>query len=77
MLANLVGTFDWPATFVVIGIAGSIAIGYIGWINRTPISIQEMKLQNDRDQNAAMLARDRDVQMAKIQQNLITSHRED
>ncbi len=75
MLSNFVGTFDWPATFVVVGVAASFAVAYAAWLARTPIKLQEMRMQNERDTTLAKYTADRDVQMAKVQQNLITSHR--
>lgn len=75
MLSTIIGTFDWPATVVVVGAAMALAIAFSAWLARTPVELQKMKMQNDRDIALANTAMNREVNMAKMQQNLITSHR--
>jgi uncharacterized membrane protein YccC len=77
MLSTIIGTFEWPATAVVVGVAIAAAIAFTAWLQRTPRKLQEMKLQTERDVAKANIERDRDVQLAKLNQNLITSHREE
>lgn len=76
MLANIIGTFDWPATAVMVAFAFGASIAFIAWVNRTPTDMQRRKLQNERDLNAATVKGKIDVELARVQQNMITSHRE-
>jgi hypothetical protein len=77
MLSTLIGTFDWPATAVVVGCAIAAALGFTAWLNRTPFRLQEMKLQTERDTAVARIAADNDITKMKLNQNLITSHRQE
>lgn len=75
MLSYFIGTFDWPATFVVVGSLCALALGLTAWINRTPFRIQEMKIQSERELGIANVERQRACDLAKIDQKVITSHR--
>lgn len=77
MLSTLIGTFDWPATAVVIGVAIAAALGFTAWLNHTPVRLQEMKLQTEHDTTLARIAADADLNKTKLNQNLITSHRQE
>jgi hypothetical protein len=75
MFSSIVGTFDWPTAAMVMGVASSLAAGFGLWVNRTPVKLKEMKIMSDREIGLAQIERNRQVEMAKIDQKLITSHR--
>lgn len=78
MLGYLVGNIDVPAAaFMIFAVLGLAAVVTALLARKRPqdYDIEKMKLQNDRDVALANTTANRDVSMAKVQQNLITSHR--
>lgn len=78
MFSTLIGQFDWPSMFVVVGIAVALAIAFSTWLAITPRKLQEIKLQNDRDLELAKYSRD--VEITKINvgaKNALVAHRQE
>lgn len=83
MLSNFIGAIDWPAAAIVVAIAVTICIvatTYIGKYRRrveidNDFELSKIKQKDDQDLKMAKAIADRDFNMKRIDQGLITSHR--
>lgn len=74
MLAQIIGTFDFPSMLVVVGGLTACAIVLSTWLARTPPRISIMKLQNEHQETLLKLGNSHQERLAAQSQNLITSH---
>lgn len=76
MFSHLIGTFDYPSMFVVVGCAVAIAGAFTAWINHNPMVLRRAKMQYDHEEMLLRSQNERAISLAKIesQGKLITSH---
>lgn len=77
MLFSLIGNFDYPSMFTVVGVAVAAAAAFAAWINRNPVRLREAKLQFEHQEQLLRFGNAHSEQMAKLEKNLITSHRQE
>lgn len=74
MLAQIIGTFDFPSMLVIAGPCVGMGIALAAWFARTPPRISIMKLQNEHQETLLKLGNSHQERLAAQGQNLITSH---
>lgn len=80
MFSYLIGNLDWPSAAALIVLFASIGAAGLAIItkhkSKDEIEIEKMKIQNSREESLYMRETNRIVETKKLEQNLITSHRE-
>lgn len=80
MFSILIGNLDWPSAAALIVLFASISAAGLAIItkhkSKDEIEIEKMKIQNSREESLYMRETNRIVETKKLEQNLITSHRE-
>lgn len=80
MLQVIIGQFDYPSAIVMVSFFVGIGICFtVYFTNRKTkedYEIKRMELQNSMQENMYIRESNRIIETKKIEQNLITSHRE-
>lgn len=76
MFQLLTGSIDWPGMMTFTGFCVAIAIGFTAWINRPNHHIEQLKIELENSRRLRLDQMQHDLDLKKLQQNLITSHRE-
>lgn len=74
MLSSIIGVFDFPSFLVVAALCAVPTLPMIVWLIRTPTELEKARLQLDRDTVMAKIESERQLNIKKLDQNLITSH---
>lgn len=78
MLAQIIGVFDVPSAAVMIAFFGASAACIsvlLGRKRKADFQIEARRAEWDHQEKMGTIARDGDIARAKLQQNLITSHK--
>lgn len=78
MLSSLIGVFDFPSMLVMVAFflsCGGVIMVLLSRKRKADYQMQAKELEFKHQESMGIIARDGDIARAKIQQNLITSHK--
>ncbi|MDE2031376.1 MAG: hypothetical protein KGI58_03925 [Patescibacteria group bacterium] len=75
MLSALIGNFDISSAFALLVLVAGPTLVLITYIARKPTKLEFMKAQTENDIALIQANQQREIEIKKLEQNLITSHK--
>lgn len=75
MLSALIGNFDTSSAFVILVLVGGPSLIAITYITKKPTKLDFMKAHTENDIALIQANQQREIEIKKFEQNLITSHK--